>query len=87
MPTRPSRNKGKMREVKVEPSTAASSMDTVDSEAHVPADGHVGLTVTVHVYISRLLLYMIAHPAIRVLLTHLAPPVNAPPRPVDVLPK
>ena len=36
---------------------------------------------------SRLLLYMIAHPSIRVLLTHLRPPVGASPRPVDELPK
>ena len=61
------------------------SDDTPDAAV---ADAPEGvLRLQVHVYISRLLLYMIAHPSTRVLLTHLTPPRDATPRPVDALPE
>ena len=44
------------------------------------------MELSVHVYISRLLLYMIAHPAIRLMLSRLRPPHGALPLPVDQLP-
>ena len=44
------------------------------------------LRLDVHVYVSRLLLYMIAHPAIRIVLDRLTAPRNAPVLPCDALP-
>lgn len=46
--------------------------------------GALRVRLVLHIYLSRLLLYMIAHPSIRVLMTHLRPPVE--PTPVAALP-
>ena len=48
------------------------------------ADEEVSIRLQMHVYISRLLLYMIAHPSIRVIIERLSPPSK--PRPIDCLP-
>jgi len=48
--------------------------------------GVLKVRVTVHVYMSRLLLYMIAHPSIRVLMSLLHPPHGATPSGIAALP-
>ena len=87
------RDKGK----KPKPSAAApgpaskkrKAGDSPSSSADARGGGGGGdsLDLTVHIYVSRLLLYLIAHPSIRVLLAHLSPPEGGGVRqPLDALP-
>ena len=57
------------------------------AQAQAEDDGaEPSVHLTMHVYISRLLLYLIAHPSIRIILERLLPPHGAAPTPVDALP-
>lgn len=79
---------------KLTPKSPAASSDTPARPARPVADlaptlsledGTLRVRLVLHVYFSRLLLYMIAHPSIRVLMTHLRAPVE--PTPVAALPR
>ena len=61
--------KGKGKKVKVERGAASSSAAAASSAAAPEA-----LVVTVHVYVTRLLLYLIANPAVAGVLSRLTPP-------------